>query len=217
MAAMGEIRMIADRAPEIFGPIDHRRQRGGGGQAELAVVHERQLMAGPESLEIDAAGGVPECFTTAHDALFTQCALEAGERLLVHGGAGGVGTAAIQLGVCAGARVFATVRDPALREGGAGLGASVLAPEEFTQRGPFDVILELVGGPNLGGDVEALAMGGKHQAVYLPDPVSADVYDRLYAEYLLLHDYFGRGGNEVMHRLRGIRDRVVDAETKGNS
>jgi L-ribulokinase len=63
----------------------------------------------------------------------------------------------------------------------------------------------------------ALAMGGKHQAVYLPDPVSADVYDRLYAEYLLLHDYFGRGGNEVTHRLRGIRDRVVDAETKGNS
>ena len=53
------------------------------------------------------------------------------------------------------------------------------------------------------------AMGGKHEAVYLPDPASADVYDRLYAEYLLLHDYFGRGGNEVMHRLRGIRDRVA--------
>jgi L-ribulokinase len=63
----------------------------------------------------------------------------------------------------------------------------------------------------------AVVMGGKHEAVYLPDPVSADVYDRLYAEYLTLHDYFGRGGNEVMHRLRGIRDRVVDAETKGNS
>jgi L-ribulokinase len=63
----------------------------------------------------------------------------------------------------------------------------------------------------------AQAMGGKHQAVYLPDPVSADVYDRLYAEYLLLHDYFGRGGNEVMHRLRGIRDRVVGAESEGNS
>jgi L-ribulokinase len=63
----------------------------------------------------------------------------------------------------------------------------------------------------------AQAMGGKHQAVYQPDPVSADVYDRLYAEYLLLHDYFGRGGNEVMHRLRGIRDRVVGPESKGNS
>jgi putative PIG3 family NAD(P)H quinone oxidoreductase len=148
---------------------------GGGGQAELAVVHERQLMAVPESLEIDAAGGVPECFTTAHDALFTQCALEAGERLLVHGGAGGVGTAAIQLGVCAGARVFATVRDPALREGVAGLGASVLAPEEFTQRGPFDVILELVGGPNLGGDVEALAMGGRIVVIGIGGGASAEL------------------------------------------
>jgi L-ribulokinase len=57
----------------------------------------------------------------------------------------------------------------------------------------------------------AEAMGGKREAVYLPDPVSADVYDRLYAEYLLLHDYFGRGGNEVMHRLRGVRDRVLAA------
>ena len=63
----------------------------------------------------------------------------------------------------------------------------------------------------------AVAMGGKHQAVYLPDPVSADVYDRLYAEYLLLHDYFGRGGNEVMHRLRGVRDRVVAAASGGNA
>jgi len=53
------------------------------------------------------------------------------------------------------------------------------------------------------------AMGAKHQAVYLPDPASADVYDRLYAEYRLLHDYFGRGGNAVMHRLRGVRDRVL--------
>ncbi len=61
----------------------------------------------------------------------------------------------------------------------------------------------------------AQAMGGRHEAVYLPDPVSADVYDRLYAEYLLLHDYFGRGGNEVMHRLRGVRDRVLAAASGG--
>jgi L-ribulokinase len=63
----------------------------------------------------------------------------------------------------------------------------------------------------------AAAMGGKNEAVYQPDPVSADVYDRLYAEYLLLHDYFGRGGNEVMHRLRGIRDRVLGAASGGNA
>jgi NADPH2:quinone reductase len=134
---------------------------GGGGQAELAVVHERQLVAVPDELDLIAAGGVPEVFTTAHDALFTQCALAPGERLLVHGGAGGVGTAAVQLGVAAGARVHATVRNPELRDGVAALGAIVLAPEEFVAHGPFDVILELVGAPNLSGDLEALAPCGR--------------------------------------------------------
>jgi L-ribulokinase len=55
----------------------------------------------------------------------------------------------------------------------------------------------------------AAAMGGKRDAVYTPDPASADVYDELYREYQTLHDYFGRGGNEVMHRLRAIRDRSL--------
>jgi L-ribulokinase len=63
--------------------------------------------------------------------------------------------------------------------------------------------------PNVPAAAEA--MGGKHPAVHVPDPASADVYDRLYAEYRLLHDYFGRGHNEVMHRLRGIRDRVLSS------
>jgi len=58
----------------------------------------------------------------------------------------------------------------------------------------------------------AAAMGGKRDAVYTPDPASADVYDGLYAEYAALHDYFGRGANEVMHRLRALRDRVLAAE-----
>ena len=84
----------------------------GGGQAELAVVHERTAMPVPEELDWEAAGAVPEVFTTAHDALFTQAGLLPGERLLVHGGAGGVGMAAVQLGQMAGARVTATVRNP---------------------------------------------------------------------------------------------------------
>ena len=83
---------------------------GGGGQAELAVVHERQLMTVPEGLGWAAAGGLPEVFTTAHDAVFTQGLLKPGERLLVHGAAGGVGTAAVQLGRRCGAHVTATVR-----------------------------------------------------------------------------------------------------------
>src|SRR3954462_10682820 len=74
----------------------------GGGQAELAVVHESAAMPVPEGLEWPAAGGVPEVFTTAQDAVFTQARLRLGERLLVHGAAGGVGMAAVQLGTMAG-------------------------------------------------------------------------------------------------------------------
>jgi NADPH2:quinone reductase len=134
---------------------------GGGGQAELAVVHERLLMPVPDALDWAAAGGFPEVFTTAHDALFTQAQLGSGERLLVHGGAGGVGTAGIQLGRAVGARVTATVRNPASRAAVAELGATVIAPEGFAEQGPFDVILELVGAPNLGPDLDALAMTGR--------------------------------------------------------
>jgi NADPH:quinone reductase-like Zn-dependent oxidoreductase len=119
----------------------------------------------PERLDWPAAGGVPETFTTAHDAVFTQAGLRAGERLLVHGGAGGVGTAAIGLGVAAGASVHATVRDPALRGAVAALGATVIAPEDFADHGPFDVILELVGAPNLEGNLEALASRGRIVAI----------------------------------------------------
>ena len=134
---------------------------GGGGQAELATVHERQLMPVPGNVDWPSAGAFPEVFCTAHDALFTQCRLGPGERLLVHGGAGGVGTAAIQLGALAGAEVIATVRDESLRPAVATLGARVLDPEEFAAHGPFDVILELVGAPNLPADLEALAPQGR--------------------------------------------------------
>ena len=85
-----------------------------------------------------------------------------GERLLVHGGAGGVGTAAVQLGVAAGAHVTATVRRPEAREAVTSLGAhEVLDPEGFEERGPFDVILELVGAPNLEPNLKAIATQGR--------------------------------------------------------
>ena len=134
---------------------------GGGAQAELAVAHERELMPVPARLDWPAAGGTPEVFTTAHDALFTQAALRPGERLLVHGGAGGVGTAAIQLARAAGASATATVRNEQLREQVGELGADVLAPDGFAEHGPFDVIRELVGAPNLAANLDALAPGGR--------------------------------------------------------
>ncbi|HEX8085687.1 MAG TPA: NAD(P)H-quinone oxidoreductase [Solirubrobacteraceae bacterium] len=149
---------------------------GGGGQAELAVVHERQLMPVPDALDWPAAGGVPEVFTTAHDALFTQCGLRAGERLLVHGAAGGVGTAAVQLGAAAGARVTATVRNADLRPRVEELGAEeAIAPEEFADAGPFDVILELVGAPNMAGDLRAVNLDGRIVVIGVGAGFKADV------------------------------------------
>ncbi len=134
---------------------------GGGAQAELAVVHERLLMDVPAVLDWPAAGGLPEVFTTAHDALFSQAQLRPGEHLLVHGGAGGVGTAAIQLARTAGARVTATVRNEQLRPQVAELGADAIDCEGFAEHGPFDVILELVGAINLADNLQALATLGR--------------------------------------------------------
>jgi NADPH2:quinone reductase len=147
----------------------------GGGQAELAVVHERVAMPVPGALDWPQAGGFPEVFTTAHDALFTQAGLAPGEHLLVHGAAGGVGTAAVQLARAAGARVTATVRREELRPAVEELGATAVDPEGFEDRGPFDVVLELVGAPNLPGNVNALATGGRIVTIGIGAGAKAEV------------------------------------------
>lgn len=134
---------------------------GGGGQAELSVVNERHLLPVPDGVDWAAAGGFAEAFTTAHDALFSQAGLAVGERLCVHGAAGGVGIAGVQLGVAAGCEVVATVRNEGLRDAVAGFGAEAIAPDGFGEHGPFDVILELIGAPNLADDLAALATWGR--------------------------------------------------------
>lgn len=149
----------------------------GGGQAERAVVHERAAMPVPEGVSWEQAGAVPENVTTAHDALFTQCGLGVGARLCVHGAAGGVGTCAVLLGALTGATVVATVRDPAKRSSVAALahGITVVAPEDFVAHGPFDVILELVGAPNLAADIDALALGGAISVIGVGGGAKAEV------------------------------------------
>jgi putative PIG3 family NAD(P)H quinone oxidoreductase len=148
---------------------------GGGAQAELATVHERQLMPVPASLDWPAAGGLPEVFITAHDALFTQAELRSGERLLVHGGAGGVGTAAIQLACAVGARATASVRREELHADVAALAAEVIPCEGFAERGPYDVILELVGAPNMAENLQALATGGRISVIGVSAGVKAEL------------------------------------------
>lgn len=134
----------------------------GGGQAERIAVFERELMPVPEQLSDVEAGGFAETFCTAHDALARYAQLRPAERLLVNGAAGGVGTAAIQLARCMGARVIASAHRPETHERLVDLGAAVaITPDEVPANGPYDVVLELVGAPNIEPALNALAVGGR--------------------------------------------------------
>jgi NADPH:quinone reductase-like Zn-dependent oxidoreductase len=136
---------------------------GGGAQATLAVVHERLAMPVPDGLSWAEAGGFPEAFTTAHDALFTQGELGPGARVCIHGAAGGVGSAGVQLAGAVHAHIVATVRNPTQRPAVQQLARGVTAvdPDGFDAYGPFDVVLELVGAPNMKADLSSLAPGGR--------------------------------------------------------
>ncbi len=135
---------------------------GGGGQGQLAVVPESVALPVPDAVGWDRAGGFPEAFSTAFDALFSQAGLSAGDRVLVSGAAGGVGTAAVQLAHAAGTHVVASVRNPDRRPQVALLGADeVIDPAEVADYGPYDVSLELVGGPNLATTLPLMAVGGR--------------------------------------------------------
>lgn len=149
---------------------------GGGAQAELAVVPEAHAMAVPPRTSFEEAGGFPEAYATAFDALVTQCDLQVGERVLVTGAAGGVGTAAVQLAAAAGARVTASVRDPAMHDAVRALGAHVAdEPAAALGHGPFDVVLELVCGPGFAASLEALAVGGRMAVIGVGAGAQAEV------------------------------------------
>ena len=97
MELAGEV-VAVGRAVTAFAPGDRVMALvGGGAQATMAFVDESHALAVPDSLPWPEAGGFPEAFSTAYDALFTQAALAMGERVLVSGAAGGVGTAGVQL------------------------------------------------------------------------------------------------------------------------
>jgi NADPH:quinone reductase-like Zn-dependent oxidoreductase len=147
---------VGDR---VFGLV------GGGGLAQRVLAQERELVAIPDTLNDMSSAAVPEAFITAFDAICKQGGLGSGDTLLVNGANGGVGSAAVQLGLALGARVVASVRSDAVRARVAALGARALPPTEAFQfvasLGGADVILELVGSPHMGDNVGALARRGR--------------------------------------------------------
>ena len=134
---------------------------GGAAQAELCKIHFTNAVRIPSSLDMTSAGGFCETYFTAYDALIKQADLQLSERLLINGAAGGVGLSAIALASALNAQVFASARHLEHHSVLRGLGAEPILPSDVGTNGPFDVILELVGAPNLENDLSVLATGGR--------------------------------------------------------
>jgi putative PIG3 family NAD(P)H quinone oxidoreductase len=155
---------VGDR---VFGII------GGGGQAQYVTVPQDHLAPVPSHLDWAEAAAVPEVFMTAHDALFTQCGLTIGERVLIHAAGSGVGTAAIQLVRATGAFAYGTSRtaDKLEKAKAFGLTEAFVAGSDsmkiaaavmsWTNDAGVDVLLDLVGAAYLKANLAALATTGR--------------------------------------------------------
>jgi putative PIG3 family NAD(P)H quinone oxidoreductase len=142
-----------------------------GAYATHVVVPAGQLMPVPDGVDLVEAAALPEVAATVWSNVFMVAALQPDEALLVHGGAGGIGTFAIQLAAALGARVFTTAGSEEKREFCRSLGAEVVIDyrdEDFvevvrahTDGGGVDVILDNMGAAYLGRNVSALATQGR--------------------------------------------------------
>jgi NADPH:quinone reductase len=143
----------------------------GGGYASLAVAPEPQCLPIPAGLSLIEAAAVPETYFTVWTNVFDRGALKPGETLLVHGGASGIGTTAIQLAGAFGSIVFATAgsddRCAALEKLGASAAINYRR-DDFAERiraltagRGVDVILDIVGGPYMGRNLATLARDGR--------------------------------------------------------
>ncbi|WP_019547700.1 NAD(P)H-quinone oxidoreductase [Streptomyces sulphureus] len=144
---------------------------GGGGYAQQVAVPAGQLLPVPDGLETVQAAALPEVVCTVWSNVFQAAALRHGETLLVHGGASGIGTMAVQLATAFGARVAVTAGTPEGLERCRELGAEVLVNyreqdfveevREATSGRGADVVLDIMGAKYLGPNVRVLATGGR--------------------------------------------------------
>ncbi|MGW2870308.1 NAD(P)H-quinone oxidoreductase [Kitasatospora sp. NPDC001119] len=148
----------------------------GGGYAQKVAVPEGQLLPVPKGLGLVEAAALPEAVATVWSNLVMTARLEHGETLLVHGGAGGIGTAAIQIAKALGARVVTTVGGPEKAARALELGADLTIDyrtEDFANHGPYDVILDVIGGEYLQRNVHSLAPDGRLVVIGLQNGLEA--------------------------------------------
>ena len=159
---------------------------GGGAYAEAVVVPARTVARLPAGMSFSDGAAIPEAFITAWDAMVVQARLGAGERVLIHAAASGVGTAAIQIARAVGARVLGTSRSPAKLERLRPLGLDdaiaidhdgrfAAAVVQATGGSGADVVLELVGGAHLIEDLACIAPRGRIMLVGLMAGASAEL------------------------------------------
>jgi NADPH:quinone reductase-like Zn-dependent oxidoreductase len=150
MELAGVVTEVGDRVVE---PLLGRRVCavvGGGAQASHCVLPSEHLLFLPDHVEFERAGGFPEAFTTAYDALVTQGELSMDKRVLISGAAGGVGVAGVQIAHALGAEVVAVTRTTEHHEKLKALGADVtITLEEVSSLKDIDVVLELLGAAHL--------------------------------------------------------------------
>ena len=157
----------------------------GGGYAEYCVVPQPQCLPIPRGLDVVSAAAIPETFFTVWTNVFERGRLQPGQTLLVHGGAGGIGTTAIQLGRAFGATVIATAGAPDRCEACLRLGAShaidyrtedfVARVREITAGRGVDLVLDIVGGPYLARNLEVLARDGRLLQIGLMGGARAEI------------------------------------------
>ncbi len=157
----------------------------GGGYAELVAVRASQVVHVPDSIDLIDAGGIPEVFITAHDALFTRGRLAHGETVLIHGGGGGVGTAAIQLARQHGCRVIVTAGSAAklarCMELGADVGIDyktedfVARTRELTDGRGADVVIDVMGASYLERNLGVVASDGRIVVIGMQGGTHTDI------------------------------------------
>jgi len=167
----GRVTAVGARVTAVRPGDDVCALLAGGGYAEQVAVPAVQVLPVPAGLTVAEAAALPEVACTVYANVFMAARLAPGETLLVHGGASGIGTMAIQLGRAHGARVACTAGSPEklqrCRELGADLAIDytsedfVAAVRDFTGGRGADVILDIMGAAYLPRNVEALATGGR--------------------------------------------------------
>ncbi|MBC7951698.1 MAG: NAD(P)H-quinone oxidoreductase [Rhodospirillaceae bacterium] len=142
----------------------------GGGYAQYVAVDARHCLPVPKGLDMIQAAALPETAFTVWHNIFERGQLQAGERVLIHGGAGGIGTTAIQMAKALGATVFATAGGAAKCKACVELGADRAidyTAEDFVEvikaetKGGVNVILDMIGGDYIARNVRALAADGR--------------------------------------------------------